>query len=446
MTGFLDTFPLRGEDHRFAWLAATTNKSLRPVAGMTSVRRQLVVGLAIPKSDGSTGSMLGKTLGPYRIEAKLGSGGMGKVYLAEAVDRCAVPPGTRVAVKVVHPHLLSDRVFFKRFLREAEIGRRVTHPNVVRCHDCDQLVVDDTMHTFLVMEYVEGQTLRSLLADLTVIPEELCRHIGREVASGLSAIHEAGAVHRDLKPENVLITPDHEVKIMDLGVAQLAGEAMRLSRTGVFLGSPLYASPEHLLGEEETIDGRADLYSLGVILYELACGSHPHPGTDFVSLQASVLRGPSRRLGERNPQLSAFFEEVVHALLTRSREERFPSGKALLTVLAEGEASNWWRQREKALRAETMRPLRRIHIPRETGVYGRREELDTLRDLFEESKQGHGRVVLIGGEAGIGKTRLVDELAARLQQDGEDFNFLFGSYPPGGAATMSGAWSTAFRE
>jgi len=388
--------------------------------------------------------MLGQMLGAYRIESELGSGGMGKVYLADAVSRGAVPAGTRVALKVVHPHLLSEPGFFKRFLREAEIGKAVSHPNVVRCYDCDQLVVDGTTHAFLVMEYVEGQTLRGLLDELETVPEELCRHIGREVSKGLEAIHEVGVIHRDLKPENVLITPEHEVKVMDLGVARLADEAIRLSMSGAFVGSVLYAAPEQFQGKEP--DGRADLFALGVILYELSSGVHPHPGDDFASVLSKVVEEPPRRLGERNPQLSAFFEEVVHALLEKDREERFASGSKLLEVLEQGERSTWWGSRAKALRAETKRPLRRIRIPRETAVYGREDELAKLQALYEKAKSGDGRVVLIEGEAGIGKTRLVDELVGRLQQSGEDLNFLFGSYPPGGAATASGAWSTAYRE
>jgi serine/threonine-protein kinase len=295
--------------------------------------------------------MEGTTLGAYRIESELGSGGMGTVWLAEVVERGAVSRGTRVALKVVHPHLLSEPGFFKRFLREAEIGKAVVHPNVVRCFDCDQLVVDGTTHAFLVMEYVEGQTLRGLLDELETVPEELCRHIGREVSKGLTAIHEAGVVHRDLKPENVLITPDHEVKVMDLGVARLADEAIRLSMTGAFVGSVLYASPEHFQGGGEDLDGRADLFSLGVVLYELSCGAHPHPGDDFASVLANVRERKARRLGERNPQLSAFFEEVVHALLAKDREERFDSGLKLLEVLEQGERSAWWGRRAQTLRA-----------------------------------------------------------------------------------------------
>jgi len=380
--------------------------------------------------------MEGKVLGAYRIESELGSGGMGKVWLAR--DEA----GDRYAIKIVHPHLLDTPGFFKRFLREAEIGRGVRHPNVVRTLDCDAL----GGHHFLVMEYVEGQHLRDLLAEIEQIPEELCRHIGREVAKGLAAIHAAGVVHRDLKPENVLITEDHVVKVMDLGVARLTDEALRLSQTGAFVGSIHYAAPECFTDGGRNVDGRADLHALGLVLYELSAGVNPYFADDVPQILERIIRKEPRRLGDINPQLSPFFEEVVHCLLAKKPGDRFADASALLAVLEDGEDSAWWRARAKSIRAETKRPLRRIRIPRETAVYGREEELAALRALYEQAKAGEGRVVVIEGEAGIGKSRLVDELIARLHRDGEDLDFLFGSYPPNGAATASGAFSRAYRE
>ncbi len=130
----------------------------------------------------------GAALGPYRIDREVGSGGMGKVYAATSdASARAVGPGVTVALKVVHPHLLEAPGFFKPFLREGEIGQAVRHPNVARTFDCDQVVLGGAAHAFLVMEYVEGQTLRELLDELRRVPEELCRHIGREVSKGLAA-------------------------------------------------------------------------------------------------------------------------------------------------------------------------------------------------------------------------------------------------------------------
>jgi tetratricopeptide (TPR) repeat protein len=387
----------------------------------------------------------GWTLGPYRLDRELGAGGMGKVYAARVDGRVpGLDVGAVVALKVVHPHLLETPGFFKRFLREAEIGRAVVHENVVRTLDADEIVVGGVHHHFLVMEYVEGQTLRALLEELERVPEELCRHIGREVAKGLAAIHAAGVVHRDMKPENVLITKEHAVKVMDLGVARLADEQLRLSQSGAFIGSVEYAAPEQFGGSG--VDHRADLHALGLILYELSCAQHPYRADTFPAVMKKVREDAPRRLGDVNPQLSPFFEEVVHTLLAKKKEDRFADAATLVAVLEDGEKSAWWTSRAKAIRAETKRPLRRIRIPRETAVYGRETELAKLRGLFENANSGDGQVVLIEGEAGIGKSRFVDELVGRLQRDGEDVNFLFGSYPPTGAATAAGALSTAFRE
>jgi tetratricopeptide (TPR) repeat protein len=391
--------------------------------------------------------MSGGTLGPYRLDRELGAGGMGKVYAARVEGRVpGLDVGTVVALKVVHPHLLETPGFFKRFLREAEIGKSVVHENVVRTYDCDSLSMDGRRADFLVMEYVEGQTLRDLLKELDRVPEELCRHIGREVAKGLAAIHAAGVVHRDMKPENVLITGDHQVKVMDLGVARLQDEAMRLSQTGAFVGSIHYAAPEAFREGGKHVDGRADLHALGLVLYELASGVNPYLADDVPQILRKVLHEEPRRLGEVNPQLSAFFEEVVHTLLVKDPRGRFASATQLLSVLDEGESSAWWHERARKLQADTRRPIRRVRIPRETAVHGREKELERLRELYEKAKAGDGQVLLLEGEAGIGKSRLVDEFVARLHVQGEDLHFLFGSYPPGGAASGAGAFSAAFHE
>jgi tetratricopeptide (TPR) repeat protein len=377
----------------------------------------------------------GTTLGPYHIDRKLGSGGMGTVYAATG------PEGV-VALKVVHPHLLESGDAAERFRREVAIGRAVDHPNVVRTFSGGEA----DGHHYLAMEYVEGQTLDQLLEELERVPEELCRHIGREVCKGLSAIHAAGAIHRDVKPGNVLITPDHVVKIMDLGVALSLEETLRLSQTGAFLGSVSYAAPEQFEGGGEDVDGRVDLHALGLVLYELACASNPYAAADVSKAVSKVLYEEPRRLGEINPQVSPFFEEVVHCLIAKDREKRFATGEELFAVLDDGEESAWWSERARALQLATQRPIRRIRIPRETAVYGRDVEIAKLRASYDRAASGDGNVVLIEGEAGIGKSRLVDELIGRLQSDGEDLNFLFGSYPPGGAATAEGGFSSAYRE
>jgi hypothetical protein len=382
--------------------------------------------------------VIGMRVGPYRLMSELGSGGMGTVYLAEDTD------GSKLAVKVVHPHLMGTPGFAKRFMREAEVGKRIRHENVVATFDADGLEIDEKTVFFLAMEHVEGQTLHELVEELGPVPEELCRHIGREAAKALVAIHGAGVVHRDLKPENILITKDHTVKVMDLGVAHLVDEATRLSQAGHFVGSVLYAAPEQFTGQP--IDARSDLYALGLVLYVLATGQHPFQGEDPAAIMSRHIHDEPRPVAELNPQLSPFLEELVRVLVAKDPDDRFASAADVLDLLERGEATRWWRDRAAAIREETKRPLRRIRIPRETALYGRDDPLAKLRELFEQVRVGRGQVVLIEGEAGIGKTRLVDEFVAGLVRDDEDLNFLFGSYPPGGAATMAGAFATAYRE
>jgi len=392
------------------------------------------------------GGVEGKRLHAYEVMSKLGSGGMGSVYLAEVGRRArGLDQGQRVALKVVHPHLFDNPGIFKRFMREADIGRRISHPNVVRTLDVDAERVDGHLVHYLVMEYVEGQTLRQLLTKLERVPEALAHHIGLEIARALQAIHETGVVHRDLKPENVLITSDETIKVMDLGVARLIQEANRLSTTGHFVGSPLYAAPEQFTGED--IDGRADLYALGLTLYELVSGRHPFEG---ISAPAAIMHkqmtSTVRPVSELNAQVSPFFEEVLKTLLAKDKKRRFPSAAALAELLEQGDRSPWWSGRAKSIRAETQRPLRRIRISRETPLHGRARELKQLREFYDLARGGTGQVVLVEGEAGIGKSRLIDEFVFELQQEGEDLNFLFGGYRPGGAATPTGAFSNAYRD
>ncbi len=392
-------------------------------------------------------SLCGAALGPYRLCEEIGSGGMGTVYLA-TVEGAApgASAGDRVAVKVVHPHLVSKPAFLERFRREAEIGRRIRHPNVVRTLDAGEAAVDgDSVH-FVAMEHVEGRTLRALLEEMGRVPEELCRHVGREIARALGAIHAAGAVHRDVKPDNVLITPQHVVKVMDLGVARIdGGDGAKLSQTGAFVGSIQYGAPEQFRSAE-SVDARTDLHALGLTLYELATGLHPFAGGDVHVVLRRLLDEKPRRCGEVHPQLSPLFEELLAQLLEKDRDRRPASADDVARILEEGEDSAWWQARAAAIRAETHRPLRRMRIPRETALFGRDAELAKLRALFERAKAGDGQVVLLEGEAGIGKSRLVDEFVGALAQAGEDVDFVFGSYPPGGAATASGAFSAAYRE
>ena len=348
------------------------------------------------------------SIGPYRLISGLGAGGMGRVFLAESDG------GARVAIKVVHPHLLERPGYRERFLREVDMGMRVVHPNVVRTLDAGTVLEDGKPVDYLAMEFVEGRTLRALLDDLWRTPEPLCRHVGREIAKGLEAVHAAGILHRDLRPENVLITKDHVVKVMDLGVARLVEESARLSQSGVFVGSVAYAAPEQIKDGGRDIDHRVDLYALGITLYELACGRHPFPEEEIARALFRQLNEDPSPPSKLEPTLTPFFDEVVLELLARDPEQRFPTAHAVRAALEEGETSAWWQDRARTLRARTQRPLRRPARAAGPALVGREGELATLRAMGRAATLARGQVALVLGEAGIGKTRLLSELADQM--------------------------------
>jgi len=381
--------------------------------------------------------MIGSNVGPYRIRSELGAGGMGTVYLAEAPDG-----GGRLAVKIVHPHLIATPGFFKRFLREAERGRKVTHENGVRTLDVGATMVADKQVNYMVMEYVEGKRLRELLRGLGTVPEALLREIALQTANSLASIHNAEIVHRDLEPENILITDDQRIRIMDLGVAKLQEASIAITKEGQFAGSLLYAAPEQF--GRGVIGPAADLYSLGVLLYELATGLNPFREDDAASvIQAHLTLDPPRAC-ERNPEVSLFLSEVIATLIAKAPGDRFGAAEALRTLLEEGEEAEWWIERAHRLHALQSHPPR-IPVPRETAIHAREGDLQTLRDAWEKAKQGEGSTILFEGEAGIGKTRLLDEFVRTLKE--ADCHVLYGSYPPsGGLGGMSEAIIQKFGE
>jgi len=359
--------------------------------------------------------------GPYRIEREVGRGGMGIVY--EARDGRS---DARVAVKFIPPLFAGAPSINERFAREAEMGRKVIHENVVRTLDVGRMEHRGAPLSYLVMEFVEGESLRELLGDLHTVPESLLRRIAIQVSEGLAAIHAMGIVHRDLKPENVMVTPDRRIRITDLGVAKMRDASVELTGAGQFVGSLPYASPEQC--QAEPVGPRADLYSLGVVLYELATGSNPfRHETPAAAIHAHLELTPEPAQ-DHTPELSAFFNELLTTLLAKHPADRFQSATELARVLTDGEAGEWWLQRERSATAAT-RPT--VGVRRATAIHGREEELEFLRRTWADARAGQGAIVLIEGEAGVGKSRLVDELLAAA--DPADAHLLYGSYLPGGA-------------
>ncbi len=378
--------------------------------------------------------MIGTRLGEYEVVSRLGVGAMGAVYLGVRSD------GTRVALKVLHPHLVEEPGFFRRFEREASVGLSVDHENVVSVLDYEMLLADQTPTCVVVMEYVEGRTLRQLLVDLDQVPEVLLREIASQIAAGLDAIHAQGVVHRDLKPDNVLITDDHRVRIMDLGVAKVLDASLELTQGGGFAGTLAYAAPEQLRGEAVT--PACDLYALGVTLYELATGDNPFRHEDSAVAIATHVNVTPPRINEQVEEVSPFLTELVASLLAKAPEDRVASASEVCVLLEESEASAWWQSRaSEATRVAALDTL--VPVRRETRLQGRESELAALREAYEAAEQREGAVVLVTGEAGLGKSRLVDEFLHTLHD--RDVRVLYGSYSPsGGEDALAAAVLHAF--
>ncbi|MCB9591178.1 MAG: protein kinase [Sandaracinaceae bacterium] len=255
-------------------------------------------------------------LGAYVLEAPLGRGAMGAVYRGRG------PDGAPVAVKVLPRRLLTDETL-ERFNREAEV--RVEHPNVVRLFDSGRA---DDGSPYLVMELLVGGTLEQRIKGQPAPSPAEIVEIARQICRGLEAVHDAGIVHRDLKPANVFCTRDGSVKVLDFGIARVTTRDTRVTERGVILGTPLYLAPEQARGGHR-IDARADLWALGVILYEALTGEAPFDRATPVETLVAVLMDEVPRLQSRVAGLPEELYGIVDKLLSRRPELRHPSAAAL---------------------------------------------------------------------------------------------------------------------
>jgi eukaryotic-like serine/threonine-protein kinase len=258
----------------------------------------------------------------YTLLEKLGEGGMGIVYRArdERLERM-------VALKFLPGRLANDPELQARFLAEARAAAALNHPNITTLH----AIEEGDGGSFLVMEFVPGETLEARLESAGPLEVDEAVRIAREVALGLEAAHEAGIVHRDIKPANVMLTPGGRVKIMDFGIARRA-EDPSLTREGSTVGSNFYMSPEQALGEE--VDGRTDLWSLGVVLYQMLTGRLPFPGVTPHAVMYQVLNEEPEPLAALRPDVPGWLTELVARCLRKERDERLPSVQDVLAVLA----------------------------------------------------------------------------------------------------------------
>lgn len=256
--------------------------------------------------------------GRYRLDEPLGHGGMARVW--RGVDTVL---GRPVAVKILHLHLRDDDAFTARFRHEAVTAARVSHPNIVAVYD----TISDEDIDAIVLELVEGVTLRQHLDDIGALEPHEVTEMGVDLARALVAAHKVGLIHRDIKPANILIGFDGSVKIADFGIARAAADT-DLTEQGAVMGTASYLSPEQLEGK--SLDGRSDLYSLGLVLFEAASGRTPFPGDDATSRAMARLSVEPLRVRDVMEDVPADLDETIDLLLRRDRDQRIPDAATLL--------------------------------------------------------------------------------------------------------------------
>lgn len=350
---------------------------------------------AIVNSAIVTGSILRER---YRLDSEIGRGGMGIVYRATDLEL-----HREVAVKVL-PTATSSVEARQRLMREARAAAALNHPHIISVHD----VGEANGAPFFVMELALGPSLAKSR------PTELSRviEIAGQLCAALEHAHSNNIVHRDLKPDNVLLSSslDGNVKLADLGLA-LPADAARISRAGLIVGTAAYMAPEQALGQ--TVDGRTDLYALGVLLYEMTTGRLPFIGDDPLSVvsqhvHASVV--PPRVL---RPDLPRALEAIILRLLSKDPAQRFATAAETGTALRDSLTAEEFATDEEAV--ATVAILDALSRGR---LVGRAAELTEAIELWHRAREGHGHAVLFSGEPGAGKTRLAREVTIHASVDG----------------------------
>jgi len=344
--------------------------------------------------------MIGQALGHYRIVEKIGTGGMGEVYEAEDSHL-----HRRVALKLLPERIMGDATAVARFIREARAASALNHPNIVTVHD----IGESGTNRFIVMEFIMGRTLRKMIeqgVDLASLPR-----IGEQVAKALAVAHAAGIVHRDIKPDNIMLRDDGYVKVLDFGLARLvpSGSSPTLAtvvdntEVGTVLGTARYMSPEQARGE--ATDSATDMFSLGIVLYELSTGQHPFPADSQIGVLHAILSQSPVPPSRLNAEVPAVLDSLILRLLEKDARLRptAPEVESDLYALTGTPATG------KGTRGV-------VSIERRT--VGRKRELAELRAAFDSAESGRGLLMCVAGEPGIGKTTLAEDFLAGLVAGG----------------------------
>jgi predicted ATPase/type II secretory pathway predicted ATPase ExeA len=338
------------------------------------------------------------TIQHYRLEEMIGRGGMGEVF--RAFDTRLQRP---VAIKLMRDTAGEAGLLVHRFLREARAASALNHPNIVVVHDIGE--TPEGRH-YIVQEFINGETLRAKMT--AEIPVESICDIGRQVARALGAAHATGIVHRDIKPENVMIRADGYVKVLDFGLARVSESAPSSATThaaiettpGILLGTMAYMSPEQARGEPA--GAPADVFALGITLYEMAAGRRPFVAPSMAAVLTAILLEEPVSLCRLNPSILADFENLVNRMLAKNPSIR-PTAvdvEEQLAALATGEPRTTSFQRGPMIA--------------DRRTVGREGERKRMRAIYNQVRDGQGRIVTVLGEPGIGKTVLIEDFLAEL--------------------------------